>query len=71
MSQVLLKGQVRLLGIGVNETLGLGIAEGLESHRKKCRRVQIVLVDEQISVRRIEALLVRQVSGNGRQTRAR
>ena len=35
MSQVLLKGQVRLLRIGVNKTLALGIAEGLEGHREK------------------------------------
>ena len=69
MSQVLLEGQVCLLRIGINKTLSLGIAEGLEGHREECCRVQIVLIDEQVGVRRIEALLVGLVPRNARQTR--
>ena len=71
VSQVLLKRQVCLLRVGINKILGLRIAKGLEGHREKCCRVQIILVDEKVSVGRIKALLVRLVSRNRRQARVR
>ncbi len=69
VSQVLLESQVRLLRVGVDEILCLRIAERLEGNREGRGWVQIVLVDEQVCVRRIEALLIWLVSRNGLQAR--
>ena len=45
-AEIVLYAQICLLGVGVNEILGLGIAKGLKSKRQKARGVQVVLIKE-------------------------
>src|SRR6266567_260205 len=65
-TEIAFYGDVGLLRIGVDEVLGLRIAEGLESEREKgsVARVQIVLVEEDRlrEIQSLELLLVRQVA---------
>src|SRR5262249_16226491 len=69
-SQILLKSQVSLLGIGLNKSFSLRIAKRLESQREKGCRIQVGLIDEQAGIEGIKALLVRQVARNRRQARS-
>src|SRR5579864_7615018 len=48
-------GHIRLLRVGVDEVFGLGIAEGLESQRQECGRVQVVLIQKN-GLREVESL---------------
>ena len=67
IAQVAFDGQVRLLRVGVNEVLGLRIAEGLERQRERKWRIrrrrigQVVLIEEQgiRLVQSLELLLLR------------
>src|SRR5262249_17962684 len=61
--------QVGLLRVGVDKILRLRIAEGLEGDRKECGWVEVILVDEQVSIGRIEALLAGLVTRDRRQAR--
>ena len=66
VAQILLDAEVGLLRVGVNEILGLWIAEGLKGQRQEGRRVQVVLVQENgVRLKCIELLLVGKVAKVG------
>ena len=69
MAQIALDAEVSLLRVGVDEVLGLRIAEGLEAQRQErpASQVQVVLVEELRlgKVQRLELLLVRQIAEVG------
>ena len=46
VTEIAFDRDVRLLRIGVDEVLGLRIAEGLEASGRKVERVQIILVEK-------------------------
>ena len=45
-AQIPFQRQVSLLRVGINEVLGLWIAEWLKGKRQKVGRVQVVLIEE-------------------------